>query len=1705
MRRQSRTSARFVQRAPSQSNICLISPTLLALCVAAGSEYLTFQQILGYDRDATIEYGKAAFGGDQGSSCSSGRSGTRSDDNDADAGAPSSTAVHDPSIAIGCGVHIIEAGSDEDADAGDWYNEEGDVAEERVDRGDNDSSGVDLNAAGADAGAAAPAPSTSPTNKRGVSFAVDLTHHQKHQHPQHDDRHDRHADGAAGGSSDTVAPLVEQSGPGRPASGSAASQRSSQRLQDNSEVAAEAVRMARASSVSAALASRPPRAILRFPTWMPEPARDLILQLLHPDPSKRLGVVGIDEEGSQPSGSAPSSASSKRCGPVLLDYSLIKSHPFFSGIDWKSVIDQKHTVAPYQPPARHLPEPGIMMQQYQQQTPFFGAVDGGGAGGGGANYVSLADIDSLSDLSQLSAFVGQQSQQQPMVPVQIHSARGTPRFGAATALQMNAADLAGAAPAVNIYSTSAAILASPSQQQQQQQPFLPPLAPIRRPISIPASLTTAAAAGSAAALDPQYQLHHQQQSVIHRISDDASMALEAAAAGSSGIAGSSSSGNSGSRPGTPGRTSPMHYAAGTAPTAAVAAASALPPPATPSSSGSVAPPRPTIGSRLLSSIFGGSSSSTPTAISTAATATAAAVATAPTAGASVSVAAASSGAAASTGAPSTATPSSASGSRSGSRRSSFAAMFTGVAGGSGTGASGTAQAISSTELHAAGAAFTGAAASASSAVDVTASAARSPVSSAASVSSAHLHAADTTTSSAAAPAATVPPTSSSSTDARPPSPLPTARLMLVPDECDGDGGGGGGGDNRGIIGSSSGAGEASGGTKDAVGCASSAAGSAGSASGTGAPVAATLLSFLREDHIPRLLQSDVPADSNGNVNAASDTALHTGHAAATAGIVDGPGLPTPGTGHTAAHPQHHQQSPPPSQHQPPPVVDSGSVTVATTSWAQYLDSAGGEYAVRWGPVVRRKTYGAIFNRDKTRELVLTRGGPTGPRLLYLHSPSNVLRGIISLSDPDLSVMLREGKPGGASLPSGAAQGGQAAAAAGAGTDSAGGAGQASSSSSSFARFTQWLGLGFGAAASASSTGGAGTKQQPSSSSASGDHAAGAATSAASSSAPVSGEGDASLGTDTDGRSGALGIASSLTPQPGALSFPSPSPDRRISRAHSKSLLLAQALSGHLDFPSQSPVVQEAADEDGDDGYDAAAAAAAAAAVAEAVADAVGAGSSADGGEAAATTSSSAAGGITAHTVGRSRSFDAMVGGHTSLTTTAYKDTNSNNNNTSSKHNSSSGSLVGIGGDRSPVPGQSTRAGVSSPAPAAASAVGTGQWSPRLSRAATSDRNVAMGGDVDGDDTGAGGAAGAGAADAANTNTGNINGSSSSSHLDLMPPTLAELVAAAEPVPEEAETWTEAGGINYDREDDPAGISGLLAAAGVSLAEYAAETGRRHSAPEHIPLSMVAAAIKATSGGHSSSSGNILAGSSSSGGSGVQFNPLGHARATSNSPSPAIHPSAAASASEVNVADDGGGGGGASTPATTPLGIPASGGVEVVPTTGGAAADAAATAATAIPASGGVAAAAAAVSSEASAPPLMLPSPTDTKTPVGDTAAIANPVSSSSTAAAVSSASSTTPASSTPARPASTGSQLPPPLQPAPTPAVLPAPALPLASQPPFSRERGIFDIHTGNKSSSGGRIYYLYDPLGAAAAWREAIMTAKTEALELAAGAAPED
>jgi hypothetical protein len=75
--------------------------------------------------------------------------------------------------------------------------------------------------------------------------------------------------------------------------------------------------------------------------------------LLAPNPSDRLGVVSMERGNSNSVGEAASatvsSSTIKHCGPVLLDYSLIKTHEFFEGVDWDTISDSKTSISPFIP------------------------------------------------------------------------------------------------------------------------------------------------------------------------------------------------------------------------------------------------------------------------------------------------------------------------------------------------------------------------------------------------------------------------------------------------------------------------------------------------------------------------------------------------------------------------------------------------------------------------------------------------------------------------------------------------------------------------------------------------------------------------------------------------------------------------------------------------------------------------------------------------------------------------------------------------------------------------------------------------------------------------------------------------------------------------------------------------------------------------------------------------------------------------------------------------------------------------------------------------------------------------------------------------------------------------------------------------------------------------------------------------------------
>lgn len=169
----------------------------------------------------------------------------------------------------------------------------------------------------------------------------------------------------------------------------------------------EGGRGSRTGSMLQARESRVPVSVLRFPRGFPRAARDLILALLQHEPMRRLGVVvaGTSPAGSASPGASPSvqplpgpnslsdtaprplaspapasaltpmSAATPlltprpgapsfaprppgpfRCGPLCLDYASIRNHPFFEGVDWATVSDPR-TVAPVQPIVEPLPDP----------------------------------------------------------------------------------------------------------------------------------------------------------------------------------------------------------------------------------------------------------------------------------------------------------------------------------------------------------------------------------------------------------------------------------------------------------------------------------------------------------------------------------------------------------------------------------------------------------------------------------------------------------------------------------------------------------------------------------------------------------------------------------------------------------------------------------------------------------------------------------------------------------------------------------------------------------------------------------------------------------------------------------------------------------------------------------------------------------------------------------------------------------------------------------------------------------------------------------------------------------------------------------------------------------------------------------------------------------------------------------------------------
>jgi serine/threonine protein kinase len=1197
-------------------------------------------------------------------------------------------------------------------------------------------------------------------------------------------------------------------------------------------------RVERAASISAALASRPPRVLLRFPAWMKAETRSLLLALLDPYPERRIGVLTLHADDAAPTGIVAGAGGGKgggpaRCGPVLLDYAAVRSHPFFAGVGWETVADARANSPPYVPPVRVLPEPVASAPH------------------------ALADMDGLSDWGAGAGggFAGATA-----IPILV----STPR-------------LAGAAVAL----PSAALTASSSSSSLSALPPLPPVRMKSAPLAgggIPVAPTPArpglpsssSSIASTATPTPALRVYRTNSDVA-----DLPFGAGAGVVGGGGLFGPL-------RPPSPVAVSDLSYGGGPGMYGAGGGGGSRP------GSGASTPGRtsPAFGGGLLRTDFVAGGAAGPGAVGSGATGVG--------------------GGAGNMLPPPPATPSGAGGRSLGSM---FLSLFTAgslppatPAGGGGTSRRGSASGLTPWLGGAASSADGGdGGASSDGPLSLGPSALFGAAASAAPAGAGG----GGTRSGAATPGG---PASRGDRSAAN-SPLPTARLLLDAGDGDGDDDGVGEKDRDGNGDGGDGAwgAESSPGASDAVKAdRTDEAGADGDASGPPAP-RRDLLGFLREDHVPRPTanaETGGPFEGPATDGTTTTGAENNGAATAPPAVLDGavggaaatdPVAGTDGVGPIVAPIAASSSSSsssssalaiaaPPSQ-QAPAVSSS---LPSTLFWSRFLDSARGEYAVRWGPVVRRKTFGGLLVRDKQRELVLVTGGPLGPRLLYCHTPTASLRAVIVLADSELRVVLRieaGGLGGGPGTPGGAGP-----SPLGSPTSSSDASG-VPATPSSFARFTQWLGFG-GArneALLAARVGGGG-----------GSGGAGGA------------GGEGGDGGRGRGQSGAMGVDER---------------PRALSRAHSKSILLAHALAAGGVSSSATGAV-------GGDGAD----------------------------------------GVDWSGLGRSRSFDWGGGGG-----------------------------GGGGGGTGAAPGtpnpalpssqhRTPRLSIADVAFAAAQATVQPQRSPRLSRAGGGDRlfsppsKTSSGTGFSLGSPGGAAAAAAAASAAAESalsaslpSTGGLFGSlSDAAAVDA---NVAGGAAAA------------AGDATAATGPAPGGTETLLEAANVSLAEYAAQTGRRHSAPEHILVSTLPADL------------------------------------TPRTPAPA--------------AEGGGAGGDAEGDETT-----------------------------------------------AASPQLQedpAPSGFSQATPAAAAAAVSEP----SAAAAVG-----------PQTPPPAASSLATPV-PAPhaAPAVAvaaPAAAAAASSAPSAARDRGIFDIHTGAKSSSQGRVYYLYDPLGAAAAWREAILSAKAEALALA-------
>ena len=286
------------------------------------SEYLTFQQVLGYDKEATYDAQerlhklkpRTVVGVTSASSFSERQQ-------------YQAFVDENNSIGEGFGVYVVNSGKsahgDEDKiDLSDFYSPLSGVAEEEKSNGGDKTRGSRNGSTDANIGAG----KNTLEKREDAEVAVK-------------------SDGKSSLSVDLSSPITRRSGSGG---------RFENQSPKNSPSPFSTTRKSRLSSTFGV--SKLQKTILRFPSWMPSAAVDFILALLSPNPSDRLGVVSMEKEKNLPSGGdivtetdSLSSNNIKHCGPVLLNYSLIKSHAFFEGINWETISDPKTSTSPYIP------------------------------------------------------------------------------------------------------------------------------------------------------------------------------------------------------------------------------------------------------------------------------------------------------------------------------------------------------------------------------------------------------------------------------------------------------------------------------------------------------------------------------------------------------------------------------------------------------------------------------------------------------------------------------------------------------------------------------------------------------------------------------------------------------------------------------------------------------------------------------------------------------------------------------------------------------------------------------------------------------------------------------------------------------------------------------------------------------------------------------------------------------------------------------------------------------------------------------------------------------------------------------------------------------------------------------------------------------------------------------------------------------------